>query len=332
MKQKQKSTNSKIRIADLILILVSIILIFFCFIGFLLTSEGDWLSAALLTLAVGGVAALLLTFMIYTKKQTNYVIAMRILEGVTFVVFIVLAFVVAVVPVNHAFIAMGSAKQLSGAIDNDIQYLNDSKKQFFSNETQNIAAASSTISGISGIFNVEEEDADDVEKTMKLKSGTSYINQGELKRLSSEYAKKYEEKLNRQSFAHDQMDGLIDEANEMKRDVDAGFFFSFPSIAARMDSLASQMAQLQNQKSKDLGLRSLEKNGAKYSAPMLSSNYEPSYKKSTFSTKLYGLDEISILGIVIGFVAMMALLVVYIAEPRAKGVRPDKNNTSGLSL
>ncbi len=331
-KTKQKTSNSKIRVADIILILVSIVLIFFSFIGFLLTNEGDWLTAALLTLVVGGVAYLLIMFMIFTKKQTNYVVPMRILEGLSLVVFIFLAIIVAMVPINHAFIAMGSSKQLSGAIDTDIQSLNESKKQYFANEKQNIETSAATIRNISGWLNLDTEAVNDVEKTMKLKDGRYYGSQAELMRLSNDYAKKYEDKLEKKSFALNQMDALIDKANDMKRDVDAGFFFSFPSIAAQMDSLASQMATLQNNKSKELGIRNLERHGAKYSAPNLSSDYQPAYTKSSFASKLYGMNENSILGIIIGFFAMILLLAVYIAVPRSKGVRPDNKLTGGISL
>ena len=334
MKQKNKRSDSRIRVADLILIIVSIILIFFSFIGFLMSSKGDWLAASLLTLAVGGVAALLLVFMIYAKKQTNHVIVMRILEWSVLGVFIILALYVALGPVNHAFTAMGASKELSGAISSDIQLLNESKKQFFANERQNIADASSTLENISGTFIVDDRDVRDVERTMNLKNGRHYGSQAELRNLSNSYAAKYEEKLERKSFAHNQVDALINEANEMKRDVDAGFFFSFPSIAVSMDSLSSRMARLQNAKSQELGVRTLEKHGAKYSAPILASTYRPVYERSSFSERLFGLSDDSIAGICIGFLAMICLLAVYIAQPRSKGIRPNRRHRGegGLPL
>jgi len=326
-----KKKNDAMTYADLLMAIGSILIVFFVAVGNLMIFSGDYVRMVIYTVIELLLFFGLLSITVYAKKQRGFTTFFRCVEFGALATFIAVGAWLIYKPISKGMLVMTHKQDLVQAVKADKDALQKSINNFYETGNTGIGEMVRSIRNarVSPSFMIDESDAERAKNVLKMSQGnrysTEYLGQraDEIKSLKTQSLKDCDF-----SVVMADMDAYI-------RDVENGWFFSYPSIDGNLKKLARDLASAQNDKIKDLKLFRLEYNNSQNTASIadIVPVFEASFTSSTFGSALKQSNGFETSAVVVGAIAILLVMAVYVATPRTKFFKNKKvSNLGGIRL
>lgn len=317
--------------ADVLMALGSILIVFFVAVGNLMIFSGDYVRMAIYTLIELLLFFGLLSIAVYAKKQRGFTTFFRCVEFCALAAFIAVGAWLIYKPISKGMLVMTHKQDLVEAVKADKDAMQKSIDNFY--ETGNTGIGEMVISiknaRVTPAFMIDEADAERAKNVLKMTTGNSYTTEY-LGRRADEIRS-----LKTQSLKECDFTSIMDGMDSYIRDVENGWFFSYPSIDGNLKKMAHDLASVQNDKIKDLKLFRLKYDNGKTAASIadIEPVFEAPFTSSAFGSALKQSHGFETSAVIVGVIAIMLVIAVYVATPRVKFFKNNKvSNVGGISL
>lgn len=326
-----KKKNDSMTYADLLMAIGSILIVFFVAVGNLMIFSGDYVRMVIYTVIELLLFFGLLSIAVYAKKQRGFTTFFRCVEFGALAAFIAVGAWLIYKPISKGMLVMTHKQDLVQAVKADKDALQKSINNFY--ETGNTGIGEMVISirnaRVSPSFMIDEAYAERAKNVLKMVQGNRY---------STEYLGQRADEiksLKAQSLKDCDFSSVMNGMDAYIRDVENGWFFSYPSIDGNLKKLARDLASAQNDKIKDLKLFRLEYSNSQNTASIvdITSAFEAPFTNSSFGAALKQSSGLETSAVVVGAIAILLVMAVYVATPRTKFFKNKKvSNLGGIRL